>query len=92
MSMFHTFFYIIYFLLQHTAYKKKQKKHIAMSFTGLIGCAPYIQKIVNQWDLHDNDDDQLFYTKIYVDPLQRVGEKKPSPKIKILSLFAHSVP
>ncbi len=61
-----------------------------MSFTGLIGYAPYIQKIVNQWDLHDNDDDQLFYTKIYVDPLQRVGEKKPSPKNKILSSFAHS--
>uniref|UniRef100_A0A8C2JB08 procollagen-lysine 5-dioxygenase n=1 Tax=Cyprinus carpio TaxID=7962 RepID=A0A8C2JB08_CYPCA len=38
---------------------------------GIIGYAPYIQKIVNQWDLHDNDDDQLFYTKIYVDPLQR---------------------
>uniref|UniRef100_A0A673ING6 procollagen-lysine 5-dioxygenase n=1 Tax=Sinocyclocheilus rhinocerous TaxID=307959 RepID=A0A673ING6_9TELE len=38
---------------------------------GLIGYAPYIQRIVNKWDLHDNDDDQLFYTKIYVDPLQR---------------------
>ncbi|XP_077100272.1 procollagen-lysine,2-oxoglutarate 5-dioxygenase 2 isoform X1 [Siphateles boraxobius] len=38
---------------------------------GFIGYAPYIQKIMNQWDLHDNDDDQLFYTKIYVDPLQR---------------------
>lgn len=46
-----------------------------MSFTGFIGYAPYIQKIVNQWDLHDNDDDQLFYTKIYVDPLQRVSEE-----------------
>uniref|UniRef100_A0A8C1J8A6 procollagen-lysine 5-dioxygenase n=1 Tax=Cyprinus carpio TaxID=7962 RepID=A0A8C1J8A6_CYPCA len=38
---------------------------------GFIGYTRYIQKIVNQWDLHDNDDDQLFYTKIYVDPLQR---------------------
>jgi len=46
-----------------------------MSFTGFIGYAPYIQKIMNQWDLHDNDDDQLFYTKIYVDPLQRVSEE-----------------
>uniref|UniRef100_A0A3P9D1Q9 procollagen-lysine 5-dioxygenase n=1 Tax=Maylandia zebra TaxID=106582 RepID=A0A3P9D1Q9_9CICH len=25
----------------------------------------------SQWNLHDNDDDQLFYTKIYLDPLQR---------------------
>uniref|UniRef100_A0A8C1BC92 procollagen-lysine 5-dioxygenase n=1 Tax=Cyprinus carpio carpio TaxID=630221 RepID=A0A8C1BC92_CYPCA len=39
---------------------------------GFIGYTRYIQKIVNQWDLHDNDDDQLFYTKVYVDPLQRV--------------------
>nr|XP_020457902.1 procollagen-lysine,2-oxoglutarate 5-dioxygenase 2 isoform X2 [Monopterus albus] len=38
---------------------------------GIIGYAPYIHKIVSQWNLHDNDDDQLFYTKIYVDPLQR---------------------
>uniref|UniRef100_A0A8C6WI59 procollagen-lysine 5-dioxygenase n=1 Tax=Neogobius melanostomus TaxID=47308 RepID=A0A8C6WI59_9GOBI len=28
---------------------------------------------VAQWDLHDNDDDQLFYTKMYLDPLQRLN-------------------
>ncbi|XP_071383665.1 procollagen-lysine,2-oxoglutarate 5-dioxygenase 2 isoform X2 [Centroberyx affinis] len=38
---------------------------------GIIGYAPYINKVVAQWNLHDNDDDQLFYTKIYLDPLQR---------------------
>ncbi|KAL3040396.1 hypothetical protein OYC64_011427 [Pagothenia borchgrevinki] len=38
---------------------------------GIIGYAPFINKVVTQWNLHDNDDDQLFYTKIYVDPLQR---------------------
>nr|XP_046227528.1 procollagen-lysine,2-oxoglutarate 5-dioxygenase 2 isoform X1 [Scatophagus argus] len=38
---------------------------------GIIGYAPYINRVVSQWDLHDNDDDQLFYTKIYLDPLQR---------------------
>ncbi|XP_054893141.1 procollagen-lysine,2-oxoglutarate 5-dioxygenase 2 isoform X2 [Poeciliopsis prolifica] len=38
---------------------------------GIIGYAPYVNKIVSQWDLHDNDDDQLFYTKIYLDPLKR---------------------
>uniref|UniRef100_A0A665UCK9 procollagen-lysine 5-dioxygenase n=1 Tax=Echeneis naucrates TaxID=173247 RepID=A0A665UCK9_ECHNA len=38
---------------------------------GIIGYAPYINKLVSQWNLHDNDDDQLFYTKIYLDPLQR---------------------
>lgn len=31
-----------------------------------------MNQIVSQWSLHDNDDDQLFYTKIYLDPLQRV--------------------
>ncbi|KAM4533418.1 procollagen-lysine,2-oxoglutarate 5-dioxygenase 2 isoform 2-T2 [Odontesthes bonariensis] len=38
---------------------------------GIIGYAPYINRIVSQWNLHDNDDDQLFYTKIYLDPLKR---------------------
>uniref|UniRef100_A0A671XLN7 procollagen-lysine 5-dioxygenase n=1 Tax=Sparus aurata TaxID=8175 RepID=A0A671XLN7_SPAAU len=38
---------------------------------GIIGYAPYINRVVSQWNLHDNDDDQLFYTKIYLDPLQR---------------------
>ncbi|KAM9713305.1 procollagen-lysine,2-oxoglutarate 5-dioxygenase 2 isoform 2-T2 [Menidia menidia] len=38
---------------------------------GIIGYAPYIHRIVSQWSLHDNDDDQLFYTKIYLDPLKR---------------------
>ncbi|XP_066564976.1 procollagen-lysine,2-oxoglutarate 5-dioxygenase 2 isoform X2 [Amia ocellicauda] len=38
---------------------------------GIIGYAPYINQIVQQWNLQENDDDQLFYTKIYLDPLQR---------------------
>ncbi|XP_061661729.1 procollagen-lysine,2-oxoglutarate 5-dioxygenase 2 [Syngnathoides biaculeatus] len=38
---------------------------------GIMGYAPYVKRIVSQWNLHDNDDDQLFYTKIFVDPLQR---------------------
>ncbi|XP_052043605.1 procollagen-lysine,2-oxoglutarate 5-dioxygenase 2 isoform X2 [Apodemus sylvaticus] len=38
---------------------------------GFIGYAPYISRLVQQWDLQDNDDDQLFYTKIYIDPLKR---------------------
>ncbi|XP_028650523.1 procollagen-lysine,2-oxoglutarate 5-dioxygenase 2 isoform X2 [Erpetoichthys calabaricus] len=38
---------------------------------GIIGYAPYISQIVQQWELQDNDDDQLFYSKIYLDPLQR---------------------
>uniref|UniRef100_A0A4W5LHH1 Procollagen-lysine, 2-oxoglutarate 5-dioxygenase 2 n=1 Tax=Hucho hucho TaxID=62062 RepID=A0A4W5LHH1_9TELE len=38
---------------------------------GVIGYAPYVNKIVEQWNLHENDDDQLFYTKIYLDTFQR---------------------
>uniref|UniRef100_A0A3Q2Y8H2 procollagen-lysine 5-dioxygenase n=2 Tax=Hippocampus comes TaxID=109280 RepID=A0A3Q2Y8H2_HIPCM len=38
---------------------------------GIIGYAPYMNRMVSQWNLQDNDDDQLFYTKIFVDPLQR---------------------
>ena len=46
---------------------------ILFSIVGFIGYAPYINHIVQQWNLQDNDDDQLFYTKIYIDPLKRVG-------------------
>ncbi|KAM9701202.1 multifunctional procollagen lysine hydroxylase and glycosyltransferase LH3-like isoform 1-T1 [Menidia menidia] len=33
--------------------------------------APDLSAIVQQWKLKDNDDDQLFYTKIYLDKAQR---------------------
>lgn len=39
-----------------------------------MGYAPYISRLVQQWNLQDNDDDQLFYTKIYIDPVKRVRE------------------
>ncbi|XP_015269070.1 PREDICTED: procollagen-lysine,2-oxoglutarate 5-dioxygenase 2 isoform X2 [Gekko japonicus] len=38
---------------------------------GFIGYAPYVNNIVQHWDLQDNDDDQLFYTKLYIDHLKR---------------------
>ncbi|XP_029471734.1 procollagen-lysine,2-oxoglutarate 5-dioxygenase 2 isoform X2 [Rhinatrema bivittatum] len=38
---------------------------------GFIGYVSHINQIVQQWNLQDNDDDQLFYTKIYIDQLQR---------------------
>lgn len=39
-----------------------------------MGYAPYISRLVQQWNLQDNDDDQLFYTKVYIDPVKRVRE------------------
>ncbi|KAL7990893.1 hypothetical protein Chor_014323 [Crotalus horridus] len=41
---------------------------------GFIGYYPNVNDIVQQWDLQDSDDDQLFYTKIYIDPLKRYYE------------------
>lgn len=38
---------------------------------GFIGYAPDLYNIVKQWKLKDNDDDQLFYTRIYLDKAQR---------------------
>ncbi|XP_066455453.1 procollagen-lysine,2-oxoglutarate 5-dioxygenase 2 isoform X2 [Eleutherodactylus coqui] len=38
---------------------------------GIIGYLAHVKQIVQQWTLEDNDDDQLFYTKIYIDQLQR---------------------
>jgi len=40
--------------------------------SGFIGFAPDLSTIVQQWKFKDNDDDQLFYTRIYLDKNQRV--------------------
>ncbi|CAL8319754.1 unnamed protein product [Boreogadus saida] len=40
---------------------------------GIMGYGTSIKEMVGQWNLHDNDDDQLFYTKIYLDFQQREG-------------------
>lgn len=41
--------------------------------TGFIGLASELSTIVQQWKYKDNDDDQLFYTRIYLDKVQRVS-------------------
>ncbi|XP_059498697.1 multifunctional procollagen lysine hydroxylase and glycosyltransferase LH3-like isoform X1 [Stegostoma tigrinum] len=38
---------------------------------GFIGYAPVINNVVQQWKFKDDDDDQLFYTKIYLNPKLR---------------------
>ncbi|XP_061816438.1 multifunctional procollagen lysine hydroxylase and glycosyltransferase LH3 [Nerophis lumbriciformis] len=38
---------------------------------GFVGLAPDLNAMVQQWKLKDDDDDQLFYTKIYLDRAQR---------------------
>lgn len=37
-----------------------------------IGYVEEIKKILNHFQLNDNDDDQLYYTKIYLNPKLRV--------------------
>ncbi|XP_040182027.1 procollagen-lysine,2-oxoglutarate 5-dioxygenase 1 [Rana temporaria] len=36
-----------------------------------IGYAPYLHKLVADWDGADEDSDQLYYTKIFLDPVKR---------------------
>ncbi|XP_034731721.1 procollagen-lysine,2-oxoglutarate 5-dioxygenase 1 isoform X1 [Etheostoma cragini] len=38
---------------------------------GFIGYLPNIREMVSDWTGEDNDSDQLFFTKIYIDPVKR---------------------
>ncbi|XP_029086075.1 procollagen-lysine,2-oxoglutarate 5-dioxygenase 1 isoform X1 [Monodon monoceros] len=40
---------------------------------GFIGYAPNLSKLVAEWEGQDSDSDQLFYTKIFLDPEKREG-------------------
>uniref|UniRef100_A0A8K9XXV1 procollagen-lysine 5-dioxygenase n=1 Tax=Oncorhynchus mykiss TaxID=8022 RepID=A0A8K9XXV1_ONCMY len=56
---------------------------------GFIGYAPELSEIVQQWKHKDNDDDQLFYTKIYLDKVQRLKYERRGYITIILTLCAH---
>lgn len=43
-----------------------------MQSPGFIGYAPNLSKLVAEWEGQDSDSDQLFYTKIFLDPEKRV--------------------
>ncbi|KAM8794224.1 multifunctional procollagen lysine hydroxylase and glycosyltransferase LH3-like [Eudromia elegans] len=38
---------------------------------GFIGFAPAVARLVRRWRYRDDDDDQLFYTRLYLDPRLR---------------------
>lgn len=40
---------------------------------GFIGYAQNIKKMVSDWSGKDDDSDQLFYTKLYIDTEKRVS-------------------
>uniref|UniRef100_A0A8C4HWI9 Procollagen-lysine,2-oxoglutarate 5-dioxygenase 1 n=1 Tax=Dicentrarchus labrax TaxID=13489 RepID=A0A8C4HWI9_DICLA len=42
---------------------------------GFVGYLPNIKEMVADWTGEDNDSDQLFFTKIYIDPAKRVRFK-----------------
>lgn len=38
---------------------------------GFVGFAPTVWRLVQRWRYRDDDDDQLFYTRLYLDPALR---------------------
>ncbi|ERE84516.1 procollagen-lysine,2-oxoglutarate 5-dioxygenase 1-like protein [Cricetulus griseus] len=42
-----------------------------LPLSGFIGYAPNLNKLVAEWEGQDSDSDQLFYTKIFLDPEKR---------------------
>lgn len=38
-----------------------------------MGYAPNLKQMVSDWSGEDDDSDQLFYTKIYINPEKRVS-------------------
>jgi PREDICTED: similar to procollagen-lysine,2-oxoglutarate 5-dioxygenase len=52
------------------------KGHSHVCFLGFIGLAPQIYQIVSNSEISNLDDDQLFYTKIYLDKQLRVCTPK----------------
>jgi hypothetical protein len=48
------------------------KYQLCFSFSGIIGYAPEVWEIVSSAPVDDTDDDQLFYTRIFLDENLRV--------------------
>lgn len=44
---------------------------------GFMGFAPAVWRLVERWRFRDDDDDQLFYTRLYLDPGLRVRPPEP---------------
>lgn len=46
--------------------------HFLFLLSGFIGYLPNIKEMVADWTGEDDDSDQLFFTKIYIDTAKRV--------------------
>ncbi|KAM9424500.1 uncharacterized protein KZ484_002331 isoform 2-T3 [Pholidichthys leucotaenia] len=49
---------------------------VQLHHEGFVGFAPDVSAIIQQWKYKDNYDNQLFYTKIYLDKEQSVKLKR----------------
>lgn len=50
------------------------RHHMLSLPTGFIGYAPEMYALVSDHDVKDTDDDQLYYTLLYLDQKKRVGQ------------------
>lgn len=55
--------------------------HFLFLLSGFIGYLPNIKELVADWAGEDDDSDQLFFTKIYIDAAKRV---RTALQLKIL--------
>lgn len=55
-------------------------------FSGFIGFAPQVYEMMSYGRVEDEDDDQLYYTKIFLDQNLRVSSHKKSHIAKIESI------
>ena len=46
--------------------------YVSIFLLGFVGYAPVIADIIGDHEISDTDDDQLYYTKIYLDEAKRV--------------------
>jgi hypothetical protein len=52
---------------------------------GFIGYVPNLKEMVADWTGEDSDSDQLFFTKIYINPEKRVGIYLYTDLVMVLS-------
>lgn len=50
------------------------QNHDKIVIVGFMGYSSYVHEIITSSPLKDEDDDQLFYTKVYLDDELRVSE------------------
>lgn len=63
---------IHFFILLQSSYPKIGLGKRFLCSGGYIGYAPVINSLMNDHELSDTDDDQLYYTKIFLDEEKRV--------------------